>query len=128
MSIVLKGQSSEVQFSQEDWSQLLMMAMRFGWKPVGTERPDIAADWNKDYFSAAGQRVIADDAKSLADSLEQALPSIPDTHIDTPKVSDDGVALTVRPDQWFSGSEQKELIRSFISLAQSGDFTIEPAA
>jgi hypothetical protein len=70
------------------WPLLLELAVSYGWKPAGTRAPiDIytgeimTGEWDGSYCSNDGQVVIKEDAASLADALERALPDIPDHEI-----------------------------------------------
>ncbi len=84
------------------------------------------------YFTNDGNRVTPEDARALADALEQALPDLPDhdamahktvahpaapgarfIHLDTP----------INPMEWFSG-KKKEHLREFIAFCCQGGFEI----
>ena len=85
-------------FNNAAWPRALFLADMHGWAPEGTHAPrfdangDIAGeeyerhdlDWRQSltledsYLTNAYAVVTADDAKSLADSLERALPRLPE--------------------------------------------------
>jgi hypothetical protein len=70
------------------WPVLLKLAQAYGWKPAGTrlyigDGKDIkrVIEWDGNYLDMAGQIVMDEDAASLADALDRALPDIPDHEI-----------------------------------------------
>jgi hypothetical protein len=83
------------------------------------------------YFENSGYRITAEDARALADALEQALPDVPDhdalehktfTHPAEPGVRLLNIQTPVNPFEWFSG--KKDLLRDFIDFCRQGSFEI----
>ena len=63
------------------WEAVLDLAMRYGWRPVGTVSPQRAVVehiiWDGSYAANSGQTVTTEDAEMMAAALEKALPDIP---------------------------------------------------
>lgn len=74
------------------WSKALNLAVAYGWTPAGTLTPPhwqdpgfmedagwkVIPEWDGGYNTNDGQLVTAEDAKALADALENSLDDIPD--------------------------------------------------
>jgi len=93
------------------WSPILVLAAKYGWKPLGTEvlamseeeakEHDISdedyaihckevVDWDGHYDSNSGQVVTEKDASNMAKALEDALDDIPDFEVPIPGANKDG--------------------------------------
>ena len=85
MSYDLFNESTSISrtFSRQSWVKLLELAMRYGWRPMGTCPPSyfdsykLNADWPGVYLTNDGQKVSRVDAFALADALERSLKDIP---------------------------------------------------
>jgi len=67
-------------FSRNCWFATCQLAKRNGWAPLGTIPPLNwpLKNWNpNDYFSEAGQSVLAIDALELSKAIERAIPNLP---------------------------------------------------
>jgi len=76
-----------------EWEGILVLACRYGWKPLGTDGPGVYGKnvvpkwwrdywkrikgWNGSYFSNDGQAVKAEDAENMAVALTRALADMP---------------------------------------------------
>jgi hypothetical protein len=81
MAYRLIGRQGRLILRESDFPQLLRLAIFYGWKPAGTEKPDhMESDsWDStEYLSCEGQYVIDVDAKKLSKALLQSLRDIPD--------------------------------------------------
>jgi hypothetical protein len=91
MSYELFNQATEIsrKISRQSWAKALELAMLYGWQPKGTHAPSIYdfhslnADWHGTYLTNECQMVCAEDALSLAETLEKALDDIPDASRET---------------------------------------------
>lgn len=77
MGISLKNiENKELNISNMAWSYLLNMGEQSGWKPAGTTKPKgygLFKKWHRGYDSSEGQRIKANDAKSLSLHLTNAI-------------------------------------------------------
>jgi hypothetical protein len=98
-------------------------------KSVCLQPDDPALD---SYFNNAGFRVTAEDARALAEALENALPDVPNhealTHKTVELPGAPGECLLplgtpVNPYEWFSGKNKGHLI-AFIGFCRQGAFEI----
>ena len=97
------------------FGRMLQLAQRYGWHPAGTVSGE--RDWSGTYFGACGQVITAEDGARLADALEKALPDLADHSINEPRTPlNEPVALR----DYFSNTERKEDLRTWIRLARSG--------
>jgi hypothetical protein len=95
MAMDLYGDGGILRWSFKGWRVVLSVAIRYGWRPMGTEPPDwdrdgvgdeqiaaenaeTAAAWDGNYLSNNFQTVNALDARNLADALQSALSDFPD--------------------------------------------------
>jgi hypothetical protein len=84
MSYELINQATEIcrTFSRQSWTKALELARLYGWQPMGTRPPlfyhfsQLNAEWNGTYLTNDGQVVKAEDAYSLAATLERSLKDI----------------------------------------------------
>jgi hypothetical protein len=133
------------------WRMVLTLAINHGWKPAGTEPPDIAfiskdgtvdeakteayrqayEDWNAtNYYTSDFQRVTDEDAANIADALERALTLVPDERTVAMKaaLTPSGIPFDVlehlTPLDWCSGADGKAHIREFIDFCRTGAFCI----
>jgi hypothetical protein len=133
------------------WRMVLTLAINHGWKPAGTELPDIAffskdgtvdeekseayrqayEDWNAtNYYTNDFQWVTDEDAANIADALERALTHVPDERTMAMKaaLTPSGVPFDVlehlTPLDWCSGADGKAHIREFIDFCRTGAFCI----
>ncbi len=132
-----------INFSRIGWLAVSQLALKNGWKPLGTLRPEDwpEDDWDAgDYFSNVGQRVQAVDAFELANALERAIPNLPEvprTDYQTPNFTDPSEFLKAIIDQRkrekLDGNQDVGLtihkgwenkLQDFISLCKSGEFLI----
>ena len=98
-------------------------------------------DWEGDYFGNNGQLVTEEDALNMAKALEDSLDDIPDQPIPVPGQKDDGmISLTDAANTKhrnsmaagnlpslilnFSGKENKDYIRQFITFLRLGGYSI----
>ena len=103
MGMDLSGAGGFQRFSITSWGKILELAYEYGWKPQGTEAPQLAFynpetgeiqqispdpdTWNSDnYFTNDFQWVTEADAANIADALEQALDDMPDFDTDEKRV------------------------------------------
>lgn len=77
MGISLKNiENKELNISNIAWSYLLNMGEQSGWNPAGTTKPKdygLFKKWHRGYDSSEGQRIKANDAKSLSVHLTNAI-------------------------------------------------------
>lgn len=88
MSMDLISTKTKVSFYFNGWSwpAVLRLPLRYGWKPQGTEKPNLEGmewredrfgEWNKrDYSSSDYQAVKEDDALAVAKALELAMVDV----------------------------------------------------
>ena len=127
MNFELKGESRSFTIKDEEWSQALMLAMRFGWKPEGTTSAALDENWNGTYFSAEGQRAGDEDARTLAGAVEKALDDVPDEPPGDEKAQPGKLNSTLRSEHYFGGPEHKAMLGELITFLRGGWFTISPA-
>jgi hypothetical protein len=129
----------------------------YGWEPAGTEAPKPLSprerkerrvgaeeegvepeaeerEWGGSYWTNDGQWVTPDDAKNMADALEEALPDIPGHDAMENKtrriMTKNGpmrvipAGADVNPLESFSGPHQKRYLRKFIKFCRAGGFNI----
>src|SRR5687767_14049286 len=77
MGIILQRAGGDIWASVFEWGQLLRLAQSYGWLPAGTVLDEPNVGWNGGYQTNDWQRVTADDARNLADSLSRALRDLP---------------------------------------------------
>ena len=100
-------------FSRQFWAKALELAQSYGWQPRGTRPPshldfhELEAEWDGRYLTNDGQTVGAEDALSLAASLQRSLDDISDENLPL----DWGSILQLEDDlpEWLS-PEEKEFI------------------
>ena len=100
-------------FSRQFWAKALELAQSYGWQPRGTRPPshldfhELEAEWDGRYLTNDGQTVSAEDALSLAASLQRSLDDISDENLPL----DWGSILQLEDDlpEWLS-PEEKEFI------------------
>jgi hypothetical protein len=100
-------------FSRQFWAKALELAQSYGWQPRGTRPPshldfsELGAEWDGRYLTNDGQTVNAEDALSLAASLQRSLDDISDENLPM----DWGSMLQLEDDlpEWLS-PEEKEFI------------------
>lgn len=141
--------------SRQFWVKALELARMYGWRPMGTLPPSqhdlqrLNAEWDGTYLTNEGQRVVAEDALSLAEALRKSLDDIPDFNREmdwNPKywVDDDlpewlspeeretieeGLEaesqdiIGIHPFEYFAGDEKRRLLQ-FIRFCRLGSFTI----
>jgi hypothetical protein len=75
MAYDLKGKGASFRMSNSGWPEVLAIAEEYGWKPVGTKPPKgiKRGEWEGGYFTMDGQIVTAQDAKALANSIDDAV-------------------------------------------------------
>jgi hypothetical protein len=125
----LSGKGGEMSFNNGTWGHLLKLATMNGWEPAGTRKR--SREWDGNYWTNDGQRVTDDDARNLADALEEALPDVPDHDaLEGKKVrigNTDEYAIPAdvptTPFEWFSG-KAKQRLRDFIVFCRKGGFRI----
>lgn len=132
-------------FSHLEWRKLLLLAISYGWEPVGTLKNQsleeiqpwgavINDPWDEDYMANAGQIVTAEDAKALAYALESCLDDIPDCKmpeilIGHPiQIGNRMVTFTeanpeLHPFEFFGGQNKYKLIE-MIAFCRKGPFEI----
>ena len=81
MGMDLHGKGGYFRLNCWAWENVLKWATSSGWKPLGTSKPKLWSDggdgiWKGGYDTNDGQRVLAKDARALADALERALPGV----------------------------------------------------
>ena len=76
MSMDLRGPHRCFHLSASAWSDALELALIAGWKPAGTKLPTNPR-WSGICNSNDCQTVTADDANTLAEALNRAMPDIP---------------------------------------------------
>ena len=122
MSVELINEATSIsrKYSKEFWETALHLAVKYGWRPLGTRAPTTGSLagwqdlWMGTYFSNDAQTVLSADARALADALERSLDDLSDEnpHMDwDPKFWRDDDAL---PD-WLSPEEQ-ELIEDDVCV------------
>ena len=141
--------------SRQFWSKALDLAELYGWQPIGTEPPpthdfhELNAEWDGTYLTNDGQMIKAEDALSLASTLEKALEDIPAAkpkmdlnpklwiEDDLPEwlspeereIIDDGLKdslldiMGVDPLEYFAG-EEKHHLKRFIRFCKLGNFIV----
>lgn len=99
MGVDLGRPDEGLSMNHATWANVLMLALLYGWEPMGTDDPITGAPeggwgpegWDRwDYSSNDWQVVEDEDAANIADALERALGDIPDQHAEPWEV-------TVRP-------------------------------
>jgi hypothetical protein len=109
---------------------------------IDWSRDCTADDWDGNYLIPAGQNVSGEDARALADALEQALPTVPNEDVRGRKPGGILVPADMRhwfrpapvgtqPDQpqaldaieWFSGAG-KQQVRDLIAFCREGGFRV----
>jgi hypothetical protein len=157
MSYELFNQATEIsrKISRQSWVKALELARLYGWQPKGTHPPSIYdfhslnADWHGTYLTNESQMVRAEDALSLAETLEKALDDIPDANTEmdwNPKFwiedefpewlspeekafIEDGLEdelldiVGIHPFEFFAGDEKRTLT-GFIRFFRLGSFII----
>jgi len=141
--------------SRQSWVKALELARLCGWQPKGTYPPSIYdfhslnAEWHGSYLTNESQTVTAEDALSLANTLEKSLDDIPDTNMEmdwNPKFwvddefpewlspeekayMEDGLEdelldiAEIQPFEFFAGNEKQHLIM-LIRFFRLGSFMI----
>ena len=100
-------------FDDRSWNRIRELARAYGWKGTTIE---------------PGDYVSEEEAASLADALEEALPDIPDDDAvggRTEWIGDYHLPTAgVTPTEWFSGAA-KIYYKEFIRHCRAGGFTVE---
>jgi hypothetical protein len=141
MHFKLRGVRATFEIPAGNWKRALELARAYGWKPVGTDPPDIrdqdddpACDWtgwSGTYTECEYQHVRAEDAANIADALELALLDIPYGPVierDAPGVFSGvhGASLHAEPKpiEWFyRPARRAELVR-LVEFCRTGGFEI----
>ena len=149
MGMDLRGAGGTERFSVTSWCKVLQLAHEYGWQPIGTQAPSFTLDngtietiedWNGTYLSNNYQRVLDEDAASIAKALQRALNDIPDFDTDQKWVklsptnpyermmAEQGWEMSgpdpsLTPVEFFSG-EAKQHVKDFIVYCQAGGFCI----
>ena len=119
MGFDLRRENAHLSVKIPDWISLLMLAIRYGWKPAGTKAPaDFQGTWAGSYTLSAWQTVGDADSRRLARALERALPDIPE-HDATPRARRPGFL------ERFSGPDGRKRIKAVIAFCHGGGFRIE---
>ena len=133
MGMHLRGRERDAYLSMTLWSDLLYVAVRYGWQPRGTKpaalrllepkpestlpewNPDLTVsedgltatytDWGGWYVSNSGQLVTPEDARSLGDALAEFQADAKGHY----RTCDDGLAVT---------------LADVVSLCRQGGFAI----
>jgi hypothetical protein len=123
MSIQLESESGfYLYMNLQTWSHLLLKAIDYGWKPVGTEAPgwlDSSREWDGNYSWNCGQSVTAADARSLSDALVRML--LDDT---TDEISEEEDVFGLRFEQ-IPGSKDNFFLFDFAMFCREGYFWID---
>jgi hypothetical protein len=140
MGIVLARPDEGLRFSNFFWFLVLNEAEDFGWEPQGTENNeelirfqchDLPESEIQERLSGGGgytsndhQRVTPDDARTLAEALEKALPSISDDdqYEEIPQFRIADEAPKTQRAKLLGGPVDKEHIREIIKFCQDGEF------
>lgn len=150
MGMDLLGRGVYFRYNHWYWSQVLLLAYRYGWKPAGTKIDHFGKvdeekweqfrhlyeDWDGDYVSNECQWVTDEDAANIAQALERALEDIPDEDTVSVLAANQPCGLEgagvrsietelekhLTPLDWFSGEEGKQMIREFIAFCRVGGF------
>ena len=141
MRFKLHGRGGQLELPAANWKRALDLARAYGWKPEGTDPPDIrdqdddpACDWSGwsgTYTECEYQHVRAEDAANLADALELALLDIPQRSVierDAPGVFSGVRGVSVpreeNPIEWFyRPARRAELVR-LMEFCRAGGFEI----
>ncbi len=101
MGYDLVNQKNEVYHSPLiAFREMIDLAERYGWQPMGTLPPEDAQEWDGNYFYDNGQIVTGEDLKAMADGLERALSMSPQLFLE----------------------EDKAQIRDFINFCRESDY------
>ena len=127
-------------FSCQAWSEVLMLAVRHGWRPAGTLAPEFNSsssepldakdkhEWDGSYCWNSYQCVTGDDAVALAAALHLALEMAPELCSVTPLTDDFSEfvrSLTDDTPLFLRDSGLRAYLRDFVEFAiASGGFTI----
>ena len=126
-------------FNLYGWENVLALAEMYGWHPAGTRPPgsdeqDAGQEaWEGEYFANDGQTVTAEDARDVADALEEALDDIPSHNAAAHKTkrtrTKSGFVETVPPGAKISPLEalsgsNKRFVVGFIAFCRRGSFEI----
>jgi hypothetical protein len=119
---LLSSSNDDFRWTQTFWPRVLALAEKFGWDPLGTTVPKdyTDSDWDGNYSYNEGQIVEAEDAASLADALEKAIPILPQETIQLPQTDLDQIP----PENFFSGPDGRQSIEEFIDFCRKGSFEI----
>jgi hypothetical protein len=141
MRFKLHGERGTFEIPAAEWKRVLELARAYGWKPEGTDPPDIrdqdddlACDWSGwsgSYAVREYQHVRAEDAARLAEALDLALLDIPLRSVierDAPGVFSGvrGASLHAEPKpiEWFyRPTRRAELVR-LVEFCRTGGFQI----
>ena len=146
MGMDLSGSQGDFQLNMFAWENVLRLARMHGWEPAGTLPPLPSGkdegsgrvrfkEWDPtNYYTNDGQRTTAEDARNLADALEQALADVPShdalghksVSIELPggeKTRAIPADADVSPLEYFSGKGKKTLVE-FIAFCRTGGFSI----
>ena len=103
------------------WWACLRLAREMAWEPAGVVASDGACD--DDYLNGLAQTVRADDARGIADGLERALDSIPESECQgAPRGID---VQTLDPRQALSGRFRPD-VEDLIAWLRKGSFVLLP--
>lgn len=114
----LDGAGGYFRWTATTWDDVLELASKHGWKPMGTGPPKGThkADWPGFYFGNDGQLIYAKDAQKLASFLEKALIEMHKSKLP------ENIEGTSKG--WLYGSEGRRELRKFIRYCRKGSFRI----
>jgi len=147
MPRTLVNDTSSVSMTNLEYTELMRMIYRAGWRPEGTVAPEgwrpkrrkdgTVRKWPRmNYFSRMGQSVTESDAQAMADVAESVLPDIPDFDAlghkiyQTIDMPDRAPIRFPRPGskynsfEFFSG-ESRKIVERFVHLTRTGSFQIQ---
>jgi hypothetical protein len=105
------------------WAFYLNLAERYGWEPTGTQPPELwdtsEGPWEGHYDWNASQRVMSEDAASLAAALGRYLADPQRVSVAKLLAIELGEAVGVEV-----SFDENDEIGSFIAFARSGPFEI----
>lgn len=136
MGMTLRGVGGEFDFGVSRWRQILRLASAYGWQPAGTVFNERKAkllpgqEWSAGYETNDEQIVTAQDARNIADALEQALADLPASNDVGARRNFDATGTTAasttdkaRLLAWLREQSGQEM-RQFIAFCRAGDFEI----
>lgn len=109
-----------ITFNRTTWLQLLRLAEKYGWKPMGTSG-------SGHYVFNQGDWVLARDARSLAAALNRAYKKLSPEDTMLPKQKPDGSPKRGRRitlEDYFSGDAGRKPVRDCLAFCRRGTFEI----